>query len=68
MNLVGRKVFMAEPDSASIFDVEPDAALEARRDAEAEAEIDAGLGVPHSRVRLWLAKLAKGERGAPPRA
>jgi hypothetical protein len=61
-------MFMADPEIKSIFDIEPDAALEARLDAEAEAEIDAAKGVPHGRVREWLAKLAKGESVPPPDA
>lgn len=44
----------------------PDEAEEARLDARAEAEIDAQNGVPHDRVRKWLAKLGRGEK-APPR-
>ncbi len=59
---------MAEPDTKSIFDMEPDAALEARLDAKAEAEIEAGQGVPHERVREWLLKLANGENVPPPTA
>ncbi len=59
---------MADTDAKSIFDIEPDAADEARLDALADAEIDAGLGVPHERVRAWLLKLAKGERAPPPAA
>jgi predicted transcriptional regulator len=59
---------MAEPDIKSIFDIEPDEALEARLDADAEAAYKAGRVVPHERVREWLAKLAKGERVPPPRA
>jgi len=47
-------------ETKSIFD-EIDTATEARAIAEAEAEIDAGKGVPHAKVREWLLKLAKGE-------
>ena len=57
---------MAESDTKSVFDMEPDPALEARLDAKAEAEIDAGRGVPHERVREWLSKLGKGEKLPPP--
>jgi predicted transcriptional regulator len=57
-----------EDELDSIFDIEPDAAVEARLDAEAEAEIAAGKGVPHERVRAWLLKLSKGERVPPPTA
>jgi predicted transcriptional regulator len=44
------------------------AAEEARLDALAEAQIDAGLGVPHEKVRIWLMALARGERLPPPTA
>jgi len=59
---------MAEPDARSIFDTPPDAAVEARLDAEAEADYAAGRVVPHERVREWLAKLARGEKVPPPEA
>jgi predicted transcriptional regulator len=52
----------------SIFDIEPDAATEARLDAEAEADYAAGRFVPHERVREWLLKLARGEKVPPPEA
>jgi len=39
---------------------------EARAIAEAEAEIDAGKGVPHKKVRQWLRKLARGKITPPP--
>jgi predicted transcriptional regulator len=45
---------MPDGEIKSVFDIQPDEALEARLDAEAEAEIDAGKGVPHERVREWL--------------
>lgn len=54
---------MAEP--ASVFDV-LDEEAEARAIARAEAEIDAGKGVPHERVREWLKQLARGEDAPPP--
>jgi hypothetical protein len=53
---------MDEPDARSIFDMEPDAATEARLDAEAEVDYAAGRFVPHERVREWLLKLARGEK------
>ena len=59
---------MAEIKAKPIFDMLPDAAHEARLDAEAEADYLAGRVVPHARVREWLAKLAKGERIPPPEA
>jgi predicted transcriptional regulator len=52
-------------EAKSTFD-DVDEAKEARAIAEAEAEIDAGRGVPHSKVRQWLRKLAKGEFASPP--
>jgi predicted transcriptional regulator len=59
---------MVEPKPKSLFDMEPDAAHEARLDAEAEADVAAGRVVPHERVREWLTKLARGEREPPPEA
>jgi len=59
---------MAEAELKSVFDLEPDAAHEARLDAEAEADYAAGRVVPHERVVEWRTKLAKGERVPPPRA
>jgi hypothetical protein len=38
---------MADTETKSIFDIEPDEAEEARLDAVAEAEIEAGQFVPH---------------------
>jgi len=55
-------------DVKSVFDIPMDEAEEARLDAMADAEIDAGKGVPHEKVREWLGKLAKGERLPPPSA
>jgi predicted transcriptional regulator len=54
---------MPEPKSA--FD-EIDDNIEARAIAEAEAEIEAGKGVPHAKVRRWLLKLLTGEVIPPP--
>ena len=49
----------------SIFEqIDPDE--EAAAIAEAEAELDAGKGVPHEKVREWLLKLARGEIAPPP--
>ena len=59
---------MAETKVKSIFDMEPDAAHEARLDAEADTDYEAGRVVPHERVREWLQKLARGERVPPPEA
>jgi predicted transcriptional regulator len=50
----------------SIFDIEPDEALEARLDAEARADVAAGRVISHERMSEWLTKLAKGERVPPP--
>ena len=60
-------LLMAGTETKSIFDIEPDEVLEARLDAEAEADYQAGRVVPHEKVRSWLLKLAKGERVPPPR-
>jgi len=57
---------MVEPETKSVFETPLDEAKEHRLDARAEAEIDAGKGVPHEQVREWLAKLGKGERVPPP--
>jgi len=57
---------MSQSEPASIFDLEPDEAHEARLDAEAEADYQAGRFVPHEQVREWLLKLAKGEKTPPP--
>ena len=59
---------MDNTDPQSILDLPLDEAEEARLDAEADAEIDAGRGVSHERVREWLLKLAKGEKVPPPKA
>jgi hypothetical protein len=53
---------------ASIFDLPPDEAAEARADAAAEADVKANRLVPHERVRQWLARLVKGEKVPPPSA
>jgi hypothetical protein len=53
---------MADTKIESVFDIPPDEAIE----AAADAEIDAGNGVPHEVVREWLLKLAKGEKAPPP--
>jgi predicted transcriptional regulator len=45
---------MAEPEPKSIYDNEPDEAEEARLDALADAEIEAGQFVTHQRVGEWL--------------
>jgi hypothetical protein len=50
---------MAEPELKPIFATPPDAAHEARLDAE--ADFAAGRVVPDERVWEWLARLAKGE-------
>ncbi len=45
-----------------------DTAQERRLDAAADAEIDAGKGVPHERVAAWLRRRAAGEKIPPPTA
>jgi hypothetical protein len=57
---------MSAPDKKSVFETPLDEAEEACLDALADAEIDAGQGVPHQQVREWLKKLAKGEKVLPP--
>jgi hypothetical protein len=59
---------MSNAKFESVFDTPLDEAEEVRRDAIADAEIDAGLGVPHMKVREWLKKLAQGKRTPPPTA
>jgi predicted transcriptional regulator len=49
----------------SIFEqIDPDE--ESAAVAEAEAELDAGKGVSHEKVKEWLLKLANGEITPPP--
>jgi hypothetical protein len=55
-------VLMADTDARSIFDIPPDEALEARLDAEAEADYAAGRVISHERMCEWLTKLARGEK------
>ena len=57
---------MAGIKSKSIFDIESDETVEARLDAEAEADYAAGRVISHERMCEWLTKLAKGERVPPP--
>lgn len=57
-----------QDDEISIFDLEEDEALEAALIAKARAEFEAGLGVPHEKVRVWLLQLAEGKRVPPPTA
>jgi predicted transcriptional regulator len=57
---------MADTTVKSIFDVEPDDAVEARLDVEAEADYAAGRVISHERMCEWLTKLAKGDRVPPP--
>ncbi len=57
---------MSKSTTRSIFEMKPDAAFEARLDAEAEADYAAGRVVPHEKVRAWLEKLSRGERVPPP--
>jgi hypothetical protein len=60
--------FGAEDNVAEVKSVfeKIDDESEARAIAEAEAELDAGKGIPHEKVREWLLKLAKGEILPPP--
>jgi predicted transcriptional regulator len=54
---------MAEPKT--VFD-EIDEEAEKRAIAKARAEIAAGKGVPHEKVREWLLKLRDGKVEPPP--
>jgi predicted transcriptional regulator len=45
---------MADDETKSVFDIEPDEAEEARLDAEAMAAYRAGRVVPHAKVVEWL--------------
>jgi predicted transcriptional regulator len=58
---------MADTHIDSIFDIPPDAATEARLDAEAEADYAAGRVISHERMAEWLTKLARGERTPRPK-
>jgi predicted transcriptional regulator len=51
-------------DAATIFD-DVDDLIENVAIAAAEAQIDAGEGVPHEVVSEWLQRLARGEQTAP---
>jgi hypothetical protein len=66
LELVRGERCMAEAEKKSVFDTPPDEAEEARRGAKADAQIDAGKGVPHEQAREWLLKLGRGERVSPP--
>lgn len=57
---------MAEPAS-NLFDPE-DLDTKERALAEAQAQLDAGQGVPHESVCEWLKELAAGRRTSSPRA
>jgi predicted transcriptional regulator len=54
---------MAEP---TITVYETDTEEEKRAIAKARAEIAAGKGVPHKKVRVWLEKLREGKVEPPP--
>jgi hypothetical protein len=54
---------MAEPTTTVC---ETDTEEEKRAIAKARAEIAAGKGVPHKKVRLWLEKLREGKVEPPP--
>lgn len=57
---------MPDTDVGPTSDTEADAAVEARLDAEAEADYAVGRVISHERMCEWLTKLANGERGPPP--
>lgn len=58
---------MTDSEQESIFDLEHEAAVEARLDAEAEADVAAGRVVAHEKVAAWLDQLARGEKVPPPK-
>jgi hypothetical protein len=66
MNDCFRKTPMPGAKVKSILDLPLDPEAEAAADAAADAEIKAGKGVPHERVREWLRRLVNGERVPPP--
>jgi predicted transcriptional regulator len=45
---------MADTETKSVFDIEPDEAAEVAADVAANAEIEAGQFVSHARVVEWL--------------
>ena len=53
------------PEPKSVFD-EIDEEAEKRAIANARAEITAGKGVPHEKVREWLLRLRRGKAEPPP--
>ncbi len=55
----------ANAKEKSIFEIPTAAAEEARLDALADAEIDAGKGVEQKKIREWLLQLAKGQKVPP---
>jgi predicted transcriptional regulator len=57
---------MAVSEPTSVFDIEPDAALEARLDAEAAASYAAGRFVEHAKVVLWLESWGSDNELPPP--
>jgi len=57
---------MPDKGVKSIFDIEADEAVEARLDAEAEADYAAGRVISHERMCEWLTRLANGEKVPPP--
>lgn len=57
---------MAGTESQTVFDIPADEAEDNRQDGRAEAELAAGQGIPHERVREWLALRAKGKKVPPP--
>jgi predicted transcriptional regulator len=44
----------ADPETESVFDIQPDEAAEATADAAADAEIESGRFVSHGKVVDWL--------------
>lgn len=62
LEVMESKTGLAHQEQISVFETAPDVAAEARLDALADAEIEAGQGVGHDQVREWLTKLGQGEK------
>jgi predicted transcriptional regulator len=57
---------MDRTDTRPLPHTEIDAEMEARLDAKAVADADAGRVIPHERMAEWLTKLANGQKVPPP--
>ncbi len=66
LRLAQREGTMAGSEPTSLFDSEPDAALEARLDEAAEASYAAGRFVEHETVVRWLMSWGTEDELPPP--